>query len=158
MWSGSISIPFSFLHMSPFQPLSLSQGSTVEQNVRLRRGKRQYVLASWLNFDAAQVPALNQRASLCSGLTKMYPEQQNKKTCWKTKLTAVSWPGGLPPVLHVGSKKRICQEVTNKTWSISWAEKEERSFPLEPRKAAHGRSVSPHFSSLCTNPWWLCKC
>lgn len=65
-------------YVSLFELLKLSQSSTVEQNVRLRSGKCQYVLASRLNFEAAQHPALNQRASLCSALTKMYPEQQKK--------------------------------------------------------------------------------
>lgn len=65
----------------------------MEQNVRLRSGKRQYVLASRLDFDAAQHPALNQRASLCSGLTKMYPEQQKNMSKNKTNSSVLAREG-----------------------------------------------------------------
>lgn len=140
----------------------LSQSSTVEQNVRLRSGKRQYVLASRLNFDAAQLPAPNQRGSLCSGLTKMYPEQQQKKkkTCPKTKPTAMSWPGGpaSSPTRSVQEEDLPDLEVTNKTRWISWRAIEERSFPFELKRLPRGRSASPHSSSSCTKPWWPCKC
>lgn len=60
--SHSLFLPASFFHS-----LS-SQNSTVEQNVRPQSGKRQDVLASRLGFEAAQHPAVNQRASLCSAL------------------------------------------------------------------------------------------
>lgn len=55
---------------------SFSQSSTEEQSVRLWSGKHQHVLATRLDFEAAQCPALNQRASLCSGLKKIYPSSE----------------------------------------------------------------------------------
>lgn len=75
IWLQSEAFHSLFLPISFFHSLSLSQSSPVEQNVRLQSGKRQYVLARRFSFEAAQHPAQNQRPSLCSALTKIYPEQ-----------------------------------------------------------------------------------
>lgn len=116
IWLQSEGSHSPFLPMSLFHSLSLSQSSTVEQNVRLWSGKRQYVLASQLDFEAAQRPALNQRASLCSALTKIYPEQQKNTSKNKTNSSVPArggWGGGgrggLPAALHAASKWRSCQ-------------------------------------------------
>ena len=95
--------------MSLSQLLSLSQSSTVGQNVRPWSGKDQNVLASQLDFDAAQYLALNQRASLCSGLTKMYPEQQ--KHVQKQNQQQCPGQGGLPATSHADSKGRDCLDL-----------------------------------------------
>lgn len=137
-----------FLCMSLYQSLSLFQSSIVEQNVRPQSGKRQYVLASRLDFDAAQHPALNQWASLCSGLTKMYPEQQKKQM---QQQCPSQW--GLPAALLAVFKKSI-SEVRNKTWWTNRTETEQRSFPFELKRS--NAAGCPSFFFL--QPWWLCKC
>ncbi|KAK5923127.1 hypothetical protein CgunFtcFv8_000126 [Champsocephalus gunnari] len=87
--------------------MGFSQNPTVEQNVRPPSGKCQYVLASRLNSEAAQHPAVNQRASLCSALTKMYPS--SKQPHPKTKTNSGVPARGAGPQPDAGSTWRSCQ-------------------------------------------------
>lgn len=118
IWLQSEGSHSPFLPMSLFHSLSLSQSSTVEQNVRLWSGKCQYVLAGQLDFEAAQRPALNQRASLCSALTKIYPGQQKNTSKNKTNSSVPARGGGAScsPTRSVQVEELPELEVTNKTW------------------------------------------
>lgn len=79
----------------------LSQSSTVEQNVRLRNGKRQYVLASRLDFDAAQLPCVEPQGLFVLSPHKDGPQATGgggeKKTCPKqtSQKQCPAWVGGV---------------------------------------------------------------
>lgn len=67
---------------------------------------------TWLKFDAAQLLAPNQRVSLCSCPTKMYPKHQKKKKWPKTTPIAVSLARGncLQPWRNWGYKLDLVNE------------------------------------------------
>lgn len=123
----------------------LSQSSTVEQNVRLHSGKSQYVLASQPNFDAAQLPAPNQRASWCSGLTKAYPKPLGgKKNLSKNKANSnVLVRGGCSQHYTQHPREGSAKFRGHKIWWISGRATEERSFPFKLRRPSRGRLVFP---------------
>ncbi|KAI4824218.1 hypothetical protein KUCAC02_012744 [Chaenocephalus aceratus] len=110
---------------------SFSQNPTVEQNVRPPSGKCQYVLASRLNSEAAQHPAVNQRASLCSALTKMYPSSKQPHPKTKTN-SGCPGQGGRP-----AARRRVqveglpTSEVSHQTWWKRQRGSEGGRFPLK---------------------------
>lgn len=107
-----------------------------------------------LGYDAAQCPALNQRASLCSGLTKIYPssrekKEEKKKLFLKTKPTAAYWSGiCLQPYPSKGAGSK----------NIGWInQRKQRKEVSHLTRLGPTRLASRYSFPLCTKPGLLCN-